>query len=192
MSLPAIADVVVNCEPISCMPSPESPENRMVTCSATVTLEGQLFGIGRQIEYLPGKVLGQVIDDVLVPNTACYSANLIHHRDTPESTLLHEPDCLSDRIGPGDPLRVGRHPFGNGQVERSLVAEDTFYEVALGEYSGQLAIAGEKRATDVLVPHPVNNFAQRRFGIEYCRRVHCQRHDLNDLDTVFNRHMRCL
>ena len=172
MSLPDIADVVVNWEPISCMPSPESPENRMVTCSTscrsfktaltcstTFTLEGQLFGIGRQIEYLLGKVLGQVIDDVLVPNTAGYLANLIHHRDTPESVLLHQPDCLADSISPGDPLRVGRHPFGNGQVERSLVAENAYYEVALGEYSGQLAIACEKRATVVFVPHPVNNFA---------------------------------
>ena len=36
-----------------------------------------------------------------------------------------------------------------------------------------------ERATDVVVPHPVNDVAQRRLDIEYCWRVNCQRHDLN-------------
>src|SRR5258708_5545132 len=35
MSLPIIADVLVNCVPVSCMPSPESPAKRMVTVSSS-------------------------------------------------------------------------------------------------------------------------------------------------------------
>src|ERR1051326_7898462 len=46
MSLPTIAEVLVNCVPVSCMPSPESPAKRMVTvsncssCLSTVTVGG--------------------------------------------------------------------------------------------------------------------------------------------------------
>src|SRR6266436_1638468 len=35
MSLPIIADVLVNCVPVNCMPSPESPAKRMVTVSSS-------------------------------------------------------------------------------------------------------------------------------------------------------------
>ena len=37
MSLPAIADSAVNCVPVTCMPSPESPANRMTTASSDST-----------------------------------------------------------------------------------------------------------------------------------------------------------
>ena len=40
MSLPARADVLVNWVPASCMPSPESPANRMVTASTSWTVCG--------------------------------------------------------------------------------------------------------------------------------------------------------
>src|SRR5437879_4491704 len=33
MSLPTIADVLVDCVPVNCMPSPESPAKRIVTVS---------------------------------------------------------------------------------------------------------------------------------------------------------------
>jgi hypothetical protein len=39
-SLPAIADVVVNCVPVTCMPSPESPAKRITTLSSSYTVEG--------------------------------------------------------------------------------------------------------------------------------------------------------
>src|SRR6187549_627530 len=38
MSFPKAAAVRVNCEPVSCMPSPESPANRMVTRSSCFSL----------------------------------------------------------------------------------------------------------------------------------------------------------
>src|SRR5262249_7539195 len=37
MSLPAIADSVVNCMPVTCMPSPQSPAKRMTTLSRDST-----------------------------------------------------------------------------------------------------------------------------------------------------------
>ena len=37
MSLPKTAAVRVNCEPVTCMPSPESPAKRMVTRSSSRT-----------------------------------------------------------------------------------------------------------------------------------------------------------
>ena len=37
MSLPTRADVLVNCVPASCMPSPESPQNRTVASSSVET-----------------------------------------------------------------------------------------------------------------------------------------------------------
>src|SRR2546423_6992005 len=35
MSLPTIAEVLVNCVPVNCIPSPESPANRIVTVSSS-------------------------------------------------------------------------------------------------------------------------------------------------------------
>src|ERR1051326_6613153 len=35
MSLPTTADVLVNCVPVNCIPSPESPAKRMVTVSTS-------------------------------------------------------------------------------------------------------------------------------------------------------------
>src|SRR5215510_11406599 len=35
MSLPTIAEVLVNCVPVSCIPSPESPAKRIVTASSS-------------------------------------------------------------------------------------------------------------------------------------------------------------
>ncbi len=37
MSLPARADVFVNCVPANCMPSPESPQNRTVADTKSTT-----------------------------------------------------------------------------------------------------------------------------------------------------------
>ena len=35
MSLPTTAEVLVNCVPVNCIPSPESPAKRMVTVSSS-------------------------------------------------------------------------------------------------------------------------------------------------------------
>ncbi len=44
MSLPKTAEVRVNWVPVSCMPSPESPANRMVTRSSSWTAGGGCVG----------------------------------------------------------------------------------------------------------------------------------------------------
>src|SRR5436305_10802147 len=44
MSLPARAEVLVNWVPASCIPSPESPANRMVIDSTSSTLRGWPLG----------------------------------------------------------------------------------------------------------------------------------------------------
>src|SRR5437762_9607481 len=46
MSFPAHADSVVNCSPVSCMPSPESPANRMTARSSSFSdLETPVAGV---------------------------------------------------------------------------------------------------------------------------------------------------
>ena len=42
MSFPKIAEVLVNWVPVNCMPSPESPANRMVAFSISTRARGDL------------------------------------------------------------------------------------------------------------------------------------------------------
>src|SRR6185503_15697727 len=93
MSLPKAAAVRVNCEPVSCMPSPESPANRIVTRSSCFSaglswrggasvvtgapprsraLRGDhaLVRSRRQVEELLGERLGEVLEDVDRPDDA--------------------------------------------------------------------------------------------------------------------------
>ena len=86
MSLPTRADVLVNCVPASCMPSPESPANRIVTRSSSSTLAARLLdslvsvvtmppsgsgmslvGPRRQVQHLLRERLRQEMDDVERP-----------------------------------------------------------------------------------------------------------------------------
>src|SRR5918999_4237437 len=89
-SLPKTAAVRVNCEPVSCIPSPESPANRMVTRSSSSTstslagaviwvvtgasgslgLIHQLMWPWRQIEDLLGKRLSHVLKQVQLAECA--------------------------------------------------------------------------------------------------------------------------
>ncbi|CQB90093.1 Uncharacterised protein [Chlamydia trachomatis] len=43
MSLPTVAEIVEKMFPASCIPSPESPENRMTTCSSSLTRKPSEF-----------------------------------------------------------------------------------------------------------------------------------------------------
>ena len=84
MSLPKTAAVRVNWVPVSCIPSPESPANRMVTRSSSWTSGLELLGElsrafrllhalvrpRRQVEQLLGERLGQVLDDVRLADDA--------------------------------------------------------------------------------------------------------------------------
>ena len=45
MSLPRMADVLVNCVPVNCMPSPESPAKRIVTFSISTKSLSVLFSV---------------------------------------------------------------------------------------------------------------------------------------------------
>src|SRR5688500_11664749 len=88
MSLPKTAVVRVDCVPVSCMPSPESPANRIVTRSrsriagsarrVSVVIAGSsafrlrhlLMRSWREVQELLGEGLGQVPQDVLRPDDA--------------------------------------------------------------------------------------------------------------------------
>src|SRR5215210_3479462 len=84
-SLPKTAAVRVNCEPVNCIPSPESPAKRIVTRSSSWTstsllgavsvvtpassslgLVHQLMRPRRKVQDLLGKRLGHVLEQVLL------------------------------------------------------------------------------------------------------------------------------
>ena len=58
-----------------------------------------LFRIRRQVEHLRGKVLDEIVHDVLVPDAADHTARVVHHRNVPESAALHQSNRLADGVG---------------------------------------------------------------------------------------------
>src|SRR4051795_9344651 len=98
MSLPNTAAVRVNCVPVSCMPSPESPANRIVTRSSSwvcgsssrvvVTWSSnpfrpvhELMGSRRQVEELLGERLGEIFEDLLRTDHALEDAVVVEERN---------------------------------------------------------------------------------------------------------------
>src|SRR6478736_2719826 len=90
----------VNCVPVSCMPSPESPAKRIVTRSSSwvsgsvsrvvVTWSSAPFGsvhglvrARRQVEELLGERLGEVLQDVLWPDHALEDVVVVEERHVP-------------------------------------------------------------------------------------------------------------
>src|SRR5262245_26182838 len=110
MSLPKTAAVRVNWVPVSCIPSPESPAKRIVTrssswtvswgwASAVVTplpapscafrLLHALVRPGREVQQLLRERLGQVLDDVGLPDDADEAPVRGHDRHVPVPAGLH-------------------------------------------------------------------------------------------------------
>src|SRR4051794_34977701 len=124
MSLPNSAAPRVNCVPVSCMPSPESPANRMVTRSswrsstglASVMVIGlrlgydaswgsralggchALMGSRRQVEELLRERLGKVLEDIDRSDDADEQAIVIDERHVAVAARLHELDRVADRL----------------------------------------------------------------------------------------------
>src|SRR5262245_24783198 len=95
MSLPTIADVLVNCVPVSCMPSPESPANRMVTVSSSsrCLLMGSTGGSKTALITLDDVLLIRISDCPLpVPNQIQI---LIGNRQSIIGEPLHPPSTVS-------------------------------------------------------------------------------------------------
>src|SRR5215210_3613920 len=114
-SLPNTAAVRVNCEPVSCMPSPESPANRMVTRSSSWTSTSrvgavsvvtgassslgfhQLMWSWRQVEDLLRKRLGHVLQQVQLAQDAYQVSLAIDQRHVAKVTLLHRRHRFDER-----------------------------------------------------------------------------------------------
>src|SRR6266436_763869 len=105
MSLPTIAAFLVNCVPVSCIPSPESPANRIVTRSSWRSVAGfatavavagsaaflgahPLVGPRRQIEELLRERLGEELEDVHGSDDADQVAVVVDERDVPVAARL--------------------------------------------------------------------------------------------------------
>src|SRR3954462_15636388 len=115
MSLPKTAAVRVNCVPVSCMPSPESPANRIVTrssscvsgsvsrvvvtwLSAPLGSVHRLVRTRRQVQELLGERLGEVLEDVLRPDDAREDVVVVEQRDVAVAAGLHQLDRVADRL----------------------------------------------------------------------------------------------
>src|SRR3954467_4074019 len=165
MSLPNKAAPRVNCVPVSCIPSPESPAKRMVTRSswrsatglASVMVIGlrwrfgagwgsralggchALVGARWQVEELLRERLGKVLQDIDGSDDTDEQAVVIDERHVPGTTGLHELDRVADRLvqveGPG--VRDHHRLDRLAQVNASgnQLAED----VPLGEHAEEVA-----------------------------------------------------
>src|SRR5262245_38826566 len=124
MSLPKTAEVLVNCVPVSCMPSPESPANLMVTRSTSMTSgsDGSLVSVVNlstlrfrqglvrlrgQVQQLLWECLGEKMNYIRRPQNAGGASVCIHYRDVFHAFGDHQLDtagyCLLVRQGDGDP-----------------------------------------------------------------------------------------
>src|SRR5213083_2831302 len=143
MSLPKTAAVRVNCVPVSCIPSPESPAKRIVTRSSSwvcgsisrVVVTGSSAPFGsmhrlvrprREVEQLLRERLGEVLEDVLRPNHALQRVVVSEERHVPVAARLHELDRVADRLLEMEVVRSGGHQRLDGlrQVDRRDVAAD--------------------------------------------------------------------
>src|SRR5919112_1105565 len=119
MSLPKTAALRVNCVPVSCMPSPESPAKRIVTRSSCFSatsrvsvrvigrsgaLRGwhRLVGSRREVQELLGEGLGDELEDVDGPNDTDQQAILVDQWNVPVAAGLHQVDRMTDRLGEGE------------------------------------------------------------------------------------------
>src|SRR4051794_11196232 len=110
MSLPNTAAVRVNCVPVSCIPSPESPAKRIVTRSrswmegaaglvSVVIRWSSAFGLLHLLVRSRGKVeellrerLGEVLEHVLRPHHTHQKSLAVDDGDVPIPAGLHEVD----------------------------------------------------------------------------------------------------
>src|SRR2546423_5392141 len=114
MSLPTTADVFVNCVPVNCMPSPESPAKRMVTVSTSSKSFSTVSAGVSMTELISIADCGLRIADCRI----CSSFN-------PQSAI-HIPQSLSSFLCIHDLCRDGR------QVHR-------LFRVTLGEVRDHVA-----------------------------------------------------
>src|ERR1044072_109850 len=128
MSLPKAAAVRVNCEPVSCMPSPESPAKRIVTRSScrsdgwgwrggasavtwsrSLGRDHPLVRSRRQVEELLGEGLGEVLEDIHGTDDADEDVVVVDQRHVPVAAGLHQLDGLPDRLVEVERERVIDH-----------------------------------------------------------------------------------
>src|SRR5512146_970514 len=120
MSLPKSAAPRVNWVPVSCMPSPLSPANRIVTRSSwrsetdlgAAVVMGLRVGCGsgafgrrhplvrprREVQELLGERFGEVLQDVDRTDDADEDAIVVDQRDVAVAARLHEVDGVADRL----------------------------------------------------------------------------------------------
>src|SRR3989338_4587932 len=121
MSLPIKADVSVNCEPVSCMPSPESPAKRTVTdemdlviladLAVAVFAMGASASLGRRAHLVDPR--REVVDLVRIKGgqepDQRPDGNHVHElfffvdeRNVIAVEAAHQPDRLADRVLQGE------------------------------------------------------------------------------------------
>src|SRR4029450_1007750 len=116
MSLPKTAAVRVNCVPVSCIPSPESPAKRIVTrarswssgscarvsvvirCLSALCLVHPLVGSWWEVEELLGERFCEELEDLLRADDADEVVFVVEQRHVAEPAGLHQVDRVADRL----------------------------------------------------------------------------------------------
>src|SRR5262245_60356761 len=199
MSLPRMAEALVNWVPANCMPSPESPAKRMVTESSSCTGARRWPGAGPAggretvmksstvpsgpfafvlhgagIRGLvingPGKVFDQVVDDPLDGEDAHGAPGFVHHGQVAVAALFHALDGGADRFFGVDDHGVGGHAGGDGQGQGLAGGQDPLHQVALGKKADHPGPLADQDAADLLAPHQGNGVRHRLGGADLARR----------------------
>jgi len=111
--------------------------------SASLGCVGHVVRIRRKVEHMLGKVLDQIVHDVLVPDTAHDFPVCIHHGDVAETAHVHLKDDQLNRIVLVNGDRIRSHQFRYGPVQNFLIADDLVEYVPLGEDAAELALAAK-------------------------------------------------
>src|ERR1051325_6085283 len=193
MSLPTTAEVFVNCVPVNCIPSPESPAKRIVTVSSSsksfsIGSEGvsmtvlisspfrfwilaaflrvhHLGGNRRQVHSLFRIALGQVRDHVKERDRANETV-VLNQRDVAIALLVHDDDRLADGRLRRQHLDPGSHPIADGRFKVNPLADDLVQKIALGENANDALALTDDDATALILLPLLDGFGERRVGLD--------------------------
>ena len=184
MSLPKTAAVRVNCVPVSCIPSPESPANRMVTRSSS-WMSGPSSGGGRRhapsgsfmrwcgrggrLSSSSGNDSARYLMMSYWRTTPTRWPVVVDQRHVAVATGLHQVDRVADRLVEVERVRLGGHQRLDRLAQVDVPADDPSEDVALGQHAGEPTggVADEDRIAGPGAldrPHAVGQGGARRDG----------------------------
>src|SRR3990172_7897935 len=120
------------------------------------------LGNRRQLIHGGRKMLRQMMHQVRHRDASHDVAVVVHHRQPPQSTLVHQVDQGRHAVGQPDRLRIAAHTLKDRRLAVEMFVEHPPHIVLLGEYPEQLPFLANQHTSAPLLLHQRHRFANRR------------------------------